>query len=223
MVNILIARPRPEPVATRSPSVSVVVPARNEAGNIARVLERTPEMGRAPRSCSSRGTRRTTRSPPSSARSRPIRTGAASSSARPAGEGRCGPPGLQRGQRRGAHDPRRRPHGRPRGPAPIPRALLSGRGEFINGVRLVYPMADKAMRFLNLVGNKFFSLAFTWLLGQPYQGHALRDQGAVAGGLPANRGEPLLLRGLRPVRRLRFHLRRLEARPRDRRGSDPIP
>jgi hypothetical protein len=53
--------------------------------------------------------------------------------------------------------------------SPRPRfyeALVSGRGEFINGVRLVYPMQEQAMRFLNLLGNKFFSLAFSWLLGQ---------------------------------------------------------
>jgi len=46
------------------------------------------------------------------------------------------------------------------------RAYASGKGEFINGTRLVYPMEDQAMRFLNLMGNKFFSLAFTWLLNQ---------------------------------------------------------
>ena len=45
--------------------------------------------------------------------------------------------------------------------------IRSGKGEFVNGVRLVYPMGDQAMRFLNLLGNKFFSAAFTWLLGQP--------------------------------------------------------
>ena len=45
-------------------------------------------------------------------------------------------------------------------------ALVNGKGDFINGVRLVYPMQDQAMRFLNLLGNKFFSLAFSWLLGQ---------------------------------------------------------
>ena len=45
-------------------------------------------------------------------------------------------------------------------------AWKSGRGDFINGVRLVYPMEDRAMRFLNLLGNKFFSFAFSWLLGQ---------------------------------------------------------
>ena len=45
-------------------------------------------------------------------------------------------------------------------------ALVSGKGEFINGVRLVYPMEEQAMRSLNLLGNKFFSTAFSWLLGQ---------------------------------------------------------
>ena len=45
--------------------------------------------------------------------------------------------------------------------------LVSRRGEFINGVRLVYPMEEQAMRFFNMLGNKFFSLAFSWLLGQP--------------------------------------------------------
>ena len=46
-------------------------------------------------------------------------------------------------------------------------ALTHGRGEFINGSRLVYPMENEAMRFLNLLANKFFSIAFSWLLGQP--------------------------------------------------------
>jgi glycosyltransferase involved in cell wall biosynthesis len=46
-------------------------------------------------------------------------------------------------------------------------ALVSGKGEFVNGVRLIYPMGKKAMRFWNFIGNKFFSLAFSWLLGQP--------------------------------------------------------
>lgn len=45
-------------------------------------------------------------------------------------------------------------------------AIISGKGEFINGCRLVYPMEKQAMRFINLLGNKFFSLAFSWLLNQ---------------------------------------------------------
>jgi len=55
-------------------------------------------------------------------------------------------------------------------PENLPRfyeAIVNGVGEFINGVRLVYPMEKHAMRFFNLIGNKFFSVVFTYLLGQP--------------------------------------------------------
>jgi SAM-dependent methyltransferase len=45
-------------------------------------------------------------------------------------------------------------------------ALSTGKAEFANGVRLVYPMDERAMQFLNLCANKLFSLVFTWLLGQ---------------------------------------------------------
>src|ERR1700693_2731571 len=54
-------------------------------------------------------------------------------------------------------------------PEDLPRfyeAWRSGKAEFVNGVRLVYPMEEKAMRFFNFLGNKFFSLAFSWLLSQ---------------------------------------------------------
>jgi glycosyltransferase involved in cell wall biosynthesis len=44
--------------------------------------------------------------------------------------------------------------------------LADGLTEFANGCRLVYPMQDEAMRFANLVGNRFFGVAFSWLLGQ---------------------------------------------------------
>jgi SAM-dependent methyltransferase len=46
-------------------------------------------------------------------------------------------------------------------------AISTGKGEFINGSRLVYPMEKHAMRFLNILGNKFFSNAFSWVLEQP--------------------------------------------------------
>lgn len=45
-------------------------------------------------------------------------------------------------------------------------ALSCGKGELIMGSRLVYPIEEKAMRFLNLLGNKFFSSIFSYLLGQ---------------------------------------------------------
>ena len=45
--------------------------------------------------------------------------------------------------------------------------VIAGRqGEFVNGSRLIYPMENEAMRFLNLVANKIFSLLFSWLLNQ---------------------------------------------------------
>jgi len=47
-------------------------------------------------------------------------------------------------------------------------AIRSGKGEFVNGTRLVYPLENDAMRFLNLIANKLFSYAFSWLLGQRF-------------------------------------------------------
>ena len=44
--------------------------------------------------------------------------------------------------------------------------LVTGKGEFINGSRLVYPMDKQAMRFLNMVANRTFALLFTYLLNQ---------------------------------------------------------
>lgn len=49
------------------------------------------------------------------------------------------------------------------------KAISSGLGEFINGSRLVYPMEEKAMRFLNILGNKAFALAFSYVLGQRFK------------------------------------------------------
>lgn len=46
--------------------------------------------------------------------------------------------------------------------------LISGKGEFVNGSRLVYPMEDEAMRFLNLLANQVFSWLFSWLLNQRF-------------------------------------------------------
>jgi SAM-dependent methyltransferase len=46
-------------------------------------------------------------------------------------------------------------------------AVATGRCDFANGSRLVYPMEGEAMKFLNLCANKAFSILFSWLLRQP--------------------------------------------------------
>lgn len=48
-------------------------------------------------------------------------------------------------------------------------ALANGNGEFINGDRLTYPMEKDAMRFLNKLGNQFFSSIFTKIFGQHFK------------------------------------------------------
>jgi 2-polyprenyl-3-methyl-5-hydroxy-6-metoxy-1,4-benzoquinol methylase len=44
--------------------------------------------------------------------------------------------------------------------------IASGQAEFVNGSRLIYPVPKGAMKGINMLGNKFFSLAFSYLLGQ---------------------------------------------------------
>lgn len=54
-------------------------------------------------------------------------------------------------------------------PSEIPKfveVLVRGKGEFVNGSRMVYPIEGRAMRFLNLLANKSFALLLGWLLGQ---------------------------------------------------------
>jgi glycosyltransferase involved in cell wall biosynthesis len=166
LTNVLVARPAAER-RERPPVVSVIVPARNEAGNVEEIFARTPEMGAGTEIVfveghSTDGTYETIE--------RAI-------AAHP--ERRCR---LLRQTGKGKGDAVRLGFAEASGevlmildadltvpPEDLPRfyeALVSGVGEFVNGVRLVYPMQDRAMRFLNLLGNKFFSLAFSWLLGQ---------------------------------------------------------
>jgi ubiquinone/menaquinone biosynthesis C-methylase UbiE len=168
LTHFVVARPTPRPDTSQTePLVSVIVPARNESGNISAILDRTPEMGRGTELVFVEGHS-------SDATYETIERAIAS---RP--ERQCQ---LLRQTGKGKGDAVRMGFAHARGdvlmildadltvaPEDLPRflnALRSGKGEFINGVRLVYPMQKQAMRFFNLLGNKFFSLAFSWLLGQ---------------------------------------------------------
>jgi len=167
--NFLVARPEPQAIsAGAEPVVSVVVPARNEEGNIPAILDRIPQMGAGTEILFVEGH---SKDDTWSAIQREV-------AARP--HLRC-KAFQQTGQGKG--DAVRLGFNEASGdvlmildadltvpPEDLPRfydVLRTGEGEFVNGVRLVYPMEKEAMRFANLLGNKFFSLAFSWLLGQP--------------------------------------------------------
>ena len=164
--NFVIARPAATP--STEPFVSVVIAARNEAGNIKSLFERTPKMGSKTEIVFVEGH---SKDDTYAAIEREM-------IAHPST-----PSQLFRQTGIGKADAVRRGFEKARGdvlmildadmtvpPEDLPRfyeALVSGKGELINGVRLVYPMEKEAMQTLNFFGNKFFSMAFSWLLGQP--------------------------------------------------------
>jgi SAM-dependent methyltransferase len=169
LTHVMVARPDPAaPPETRQPRVSVIVAARNEAGNVESIFARTPEMGAGTELIFVEGHSKDD-------------TYGAIEKAMARHPDRCAKLLRQTGTGKG--DAVRLGFAEASGdilmildadftvaPEDLPRfydALVMNKGEFINGVRLVYPMEEKAMRFFNIVGNKFFSLAFSWLLGQP--------------------------------------------------------
>ncbi|HEV2199850.1 MAG TPA: glycosyltransferase [Bryobacteraceae bacterium] len=167
LTHLLIARPMPAPVAAPEPLVTVVVPARNEAGNISQILDRLPEMGGGTELIFVEGNS-TDDTFPVIERELARRPGRNARLFRQTGKGKGDAVRLGFANASGGvlmildADMTVPPEDLPR----FYDAWRSGRGEFVNGVRLVYPMEDRAMRFFNLVGNKFFSLAFSWLLNQ---------------------------------------------------------
>lgn len=168
LTNFVVARPlRPPFPEDHAPRVSVVVPCRNEAGNIASAVDRTPEMGGGTELVFVEGgsTDDTWERCLEVQEQRPDREIT-----------------VLRQSGRGKGDAVRAGFDAATGdilmildadltvpPEDLPAffsALTSGRVEFVNGSRLVYGMEDRAMRFLNLVANKLFGHVFTWLLGQ---------------------------------------------------------
>jgi len=160
---------RPERTAPgRKLSVSVVIPARNEAGNIAAAVSRTAEMGAGTELIFVEGHSRddTWAQIQKVSAENPHRnikilqqTGKGKGDAVRAGFA------VATGDILMILDA-----DLTMPPEDLPKfydVLASGRAEFANGVRLVYPMDEKAMQFLNLCANKTFGLIFTWLLGQP--------------------------------------------------------
>lgn len=171
LANFMVARPMPreeERTPTDAPTVSVIVPARNEAGNIAEIIDRIPEMGAGTEVVFVEGHSQDDTYAVIGAL---IDQYPEKSLSRYRQQGKGKGDAVRLGFEKASGDilmildadmtvP-------PESLTRFFNVLASGQGEFINGVRLVYPMAQHAMRFANIVGNKFFSILFSWLLGQP--------------------------------------------------------
>jgi ubiquinone/menaquinone biosynthesis C-methylase UbiE len=169
LTNVIIARPEPGArPRLEEPSVSIIIPARNEAGNIPRIFERTPALGRETELIFVEGHSRdeTYAAIEECIRRYPDRKAL-----------------LMKQEGEGKGDAVRKGFAHASGdllmildadmtvpPEDLQRfyeAWTSGKGDFVNGVRLIYPMEDQAMQFLNVIGNKLFVLGFSWLIGQP--------------------------------------------------------
>ncbi len=169
LTQYLIARVAPDPADRREYSCSVIVPCRNEAGNIREIVNRTPSLGAGTEVIfvdgnSTDGTvDRIQETIASYQGPNTIRL-------------------IHQGEGVGKGDAVRKGFEAATGelliildadasvdPEALPKfyhAIVEGHGEFANGSRMVYPMASQAMRLLNLIGNKVFSMIFTWLLEQ---------------------------------------------------------
>ena len=171
MTQFLVARPRLpyQPARTQEEkTVSVVIPARNEAGHIREIIERTPSIGKTTELIFVEGN--------STDDTYAEIERAISDSPNP-NIRLFRQPGVGKG------DAVRFGFKHAEGevlmildadmtvaPEELPRfyeAIADGSGEFINGVRLVYPMENDAMRFFNYLGNRLFGIVFSWILRQP--------------------------------------------------------
>lgn len=149
-------------------SVSIVIPCRNEAGNIQNAVERIPMLGGHTEIifCDDKSTDGTADNVREMMRKYPEKDIKLVD-----GPGICKADNVWTGFDNASGDimlildadltviPEELPY--------FYEAIAKGRGEFINGSRLVYPMHEEAMRILNIAGNKFFSILFSYILDNP--------------------------------------------------------
>jgi len=167
LMQIMVARVIPEPKQEKHVSVSVIVPCRNEVGNVQQAVERIPSMGDHTEILfcddkSTDGTADEVRRMIEAYPEKDIRL--------LEGPGICKADNVWTGFRAARGDvlvildadltvmPEELPI--------FVNALLTSQGEFVNGSRLVYPLPDLAMKTSNTLGNKLFALVFSFLLDQ---------------------------------------------------------
>jgi SAM-dependent methyltransferase len=167
LMQVMVARPMVAALQESEVTVSVIVPCRNEAGNVQAAVDRIPEMGRQTEIlfCDDKSTDRTADEVRRMQHLHPEKEIRLID-----GPGICKAENVWSGFRAARGDvlmildadltvmPEELPF--------FLRALVQRHGGFINGSRLVYPMRQMAMKFANIVGNKFFSQIFSFILDQ---------------------------------------------------------
>lgn len=147
---------------------SVIVPARNEAGNITATVDRIPLLGKHTEIIFVEGHSQDETWATIQNFAKPSRPGFTIKTFQQAGKGKADAVRLGFSQATGDilmildADLTVRPEDLHH----FFEVIYNGRGEFINGSRLVYPCSSEAMPLLNMFANKFFSLLFSFLLGQ---------------------------------------------------------
>lgn len=166
LINLIVARPVGQK-EVREYSVSIIVPARNEKGNIENAIRRLPEFGSSQEFVFVEGhsadhTYEEMLRMQEKYKDKNIKVLVQSGK----GKGNAVREGFEAATGEILFildaDLTTPPEEMPK----FYEALKQNRGEFINGCRLVYPMEKQAMRFLNLVANKSFGVLFSYLLGQ---------------------------------------------------------
>jgi SAM-dependent methyltransferase len=170
LTNWLVARPlfREGREAPAPPRVSVICPCRNEAGNIQQIVDRMPSMGSETELIFVEGhskddtlavCRRIAASTPEKNITVLVQEGRGKGDAVRLGFSKARGDILMILDSDASVSPEDLVY--------FYDALVRGKGEFINGCRLVYTVDPRAMRFLNLLGNRFFALLLSTLIGQP--------------------------------------------------------
>lgn len=149
-------------------SVSICIPVRNESGNIEAAIQRTPELGKSTELIFVEGNSTDDTWEKVQAMAKKYANTRSIKFTKQEGKGKYN--AVKKGYDLAEGDILMILDGDltvpPEDLTKFYEAIASGKGEFINGTRLVYPMEKKAMRFFNKLGNKFFSYCFSWLLEQ---------------------------------------------------------